>query len=91
MLPEIIKFAQGTYKSHLSQRIICIYNRASTFALGGCVGPSIAGVLVDHFQFGWASLFVVCAELTVVAITISFIGYRSTIIRQFFVQRGVDF
>jgi len=25
----------------------------STFALGAFVGPSVAGVLVDHFSFGW--------------------------------------
>ncbi len=47
-----------------------------TFALGACVGPSIAGVLVDNFNFGWASLFVVVTELTVFVITFSFVGYR---------------
>ena len=47
-----------------------------TFALGACVGPSIAGVLVDNFNFGWASLFVVVTELSVFVITFTFVGYR---------------
>ena len=48
-----------------------------TFAFGAFVGPSIAGVLVDNFNFGWASLFVVVTELTVVFITLTLVGYRS--------------
>ena len=52
------------------------YPRTSTFALGACVGPSIAGVLVDNFKFGWASLFVVVTELSVFVITFAFLGYR---------------
>jgi hypothetical protein len=40
------------------------------------VGPSIAGVLVDHFKFEWASVFVVVTELNVFLITAAFVGYR---------------
>ena len=29
----------------------------ATFALGAFVGPSVAGVLVDHFSFGWSVAF----------------------------------
>lgn len=44
----------------------------STFALGAFIGPSVAGLLVDHFSFAIASLFVVALQSSVFAITLAF-------------------
>jgi len=38
----------------------------SMFALGNCVGPSAAGVLVDAFDFKVGTLFVMALQLIVV-------------------------
>ena len=35
----------------------------STFALGAFVGPTVAGILLDHCGFPWAAMFVVCFGL----------------------------
>ena len=42
----------------------------SMFALGNCVGPSAAGLLVDAFDFRIGSLFVIALQLIVVSIII---------------------
>ena len=35
----------------------------STFALGAFLGPSAAGILLEHFGFPWSTMFIVCFGL----------------------------
>lgn len=41
----------------------------ATFALGAFVGPSVAGLLVDYFEFRYATLFVIATQITVFFMT----------------------
>jgi MFS family permease len=44
----------------------------SMFALGNCVGPSVAGLLVDAFDYKTGTLFVMGLQLIVVRCIIQF-------------------
>jgi len=46
--------------------------RTSASALGAFIGPSVSGILVDKFEFPWASLFTVVFELIVLVILIAY-------------------
>jgi len=48
----------------------------STFAFGAFVGPSIAGALVDKFQFPSASLLVIASQLTVLIMSLCVFAYH---------------
>ncbi len=41
----------------------------ATFALGACIGPTVAGFLVDYFHFRNATLFVVASQISVLLIS----------------------
>lgn len=45
----------------------------STFALGAFVGPTLAGILFDNVGFPWATLFVICIHLLVIAFLLIFL------------------
>ena len=45
----------------------------ATFALGAFVGPTVAGLLVDYFQFRNSTLFVVGTQTSVLVLTLAFI------------------
>ena len=49
---------------------------SSTFAFGAFVGPSAAGILLDHFGFPWATMFIVCFGLFFLVAGSSILCYK---------------
>jgi len=49
----------------------------SAFALGAFIGPTFAGILVDALSFKDASLLVIAAELSVLALSLVYFGYKA--------------
>ena len=48
----------------------------ATFALGAFIGPTVAGLLVDHFQFRASTMFVVATQTSVFLLTLALIWRR---------------
>ena len=48
----------------------------STFALGAFVGPSAAGILLEHFGFPWATMFISCFGLFLLVAGSSTLCYK---------------
>ncbi|XP_043211164.1 MFS-type transporter SLC18B1-like [Amphibalanus amphitrite] len=48
----------------------------SMFAFGAFVGPSVAGILYDHFGFGYATLLVVIMHVVLLAAVLLFLATR---------------
>lgn len=53
----------------------------STFALGAFVGPSVAGVLIDHFGFRNGTYFVMIVDIILVG---SALNWFRQFLRDFF-------